>query len=490
MIRGWYTGASGMNAQQARLDAISNNLANVDTTGYKKDVAISKSFPELLMRRMNDDGVIVNELGSYDVAPVIGKLGLGVETNELYTIFEQGSFKETGTFTDMALSGEGFFAVSTPNGERYTRNGNFMVGKEGYLETKDGYPVLGENGYINVADVRFKVDADGIITDENGNEIIVFTITYSDGTVKYCTDGLGFVDDVFTDEYVTYSDNQGVDGEAWTVGGNNTATFEYMGVDCTYNVQIIENPVASIEYVSGSISLTEETGGYWSELYNEETGEYEEFFYYTSYSSNVMIKINYKDGSNKTGYLFDVVDGYYVNGYEEQYITPWIVGGENYMLVEYMGAKCTAPVTIVENPIESIEYVSGTVTVVENGDGRWDTRYVQETDSYEDFYYYYYDVWNVLVKLNYTDGTSVTCHIHSEIDGHVDDITDQYETPWVLGGDNKIIAECMGKTCEIPVTMLENPVDKIEVLSGGISLMENADGYPVDEYNYITGRQE
>ena len=58
MIRGWYTGASGMNAQQARLDAISNNLANVDTTGYKKDVAVSKSFSELLLRRMNDDGVI------------------------------------------------------------------------------------------------------------------------------------------------------------------------------------------------------------------------------------------------------------------------------------------------------------------------------------------------------------------------------------------------------------------------------------------------
>ena len=91
MIRGWYTGASGMNAQQARLDAISNNLANVDTTGYKKDVAVSKSFSELLLRRMNDDGVITNNLGSYDVAPVIGKLGLGVETNELYTIFEQKS---------------------------------------------------------------------------------------------------------------------------------------------------------------------------------------------------------------------------------------------------------------------------------------------------------------------------------------------------------------------------------------------------------------
>ena len=57
MIRGWYTGASGMNAQQNRLDAISNNLANVDTAGYKRDVTVSKSFPELLIRRTDFDGV-------------------------------------------------------------------------------------------------------------------------------------------------------------------------------------------------------------------------------------------------------------------------------------------------------------------------------------------------------------------------------------------------------------------------------------------------
>ncbi|MGN0751147.1 MAG: flagellar basal body protein, partial [Treponema sp.] len=57
MIRGWYIGASGMNAQQNRLDAISNNLANVDTAGYKRDVTVSKYFAELLQRRTNADGV-------------------------------------------------------------------------------------------------------------------------------------------------------------------------------------------------------------------------------------------------------------------------------------------------------------------------------------------------------------------------------------------------------------------------------------------------
>ena len=172
MIRGWYTGASGMNAQQNRLDAISNNLANVDTAGYKRDVAVSKSFPELLLRRINLDGVYQTPFGSADAAPVIGKLGLGVETNENYTDFSQGSFRLTNQNTDLAFGGKGFFAVMTPLGERYTRDGNFIIGKEGILETKEGYPVLGENGYIRVETDKFIVNEDGMIYSEKDNEVI------------------------------------------------------------------------------------------------------------------------------------------------------------------------------------------------------------------------------------------------------------------------------------------------------------------------------
>ena len=106
MIRGWYIGASGMNAQQNRLDTISNNLANVDTAGYKRDVTVHKTFSELLIRRTNFDGVYKVDGGSADDAPVIGTLGLGVETNENYTDFAQGSFKVTGRKQDVALNGE------------------------------------------------------------------------------------------------------------------------------------------------------------------------------------------------------------------------------------------------------------------------------------------------------------------------------------------------------------------------------------------------
>jgi len=163
LIRGWYTAASGMRAQQWRLDAVANNLANVDTDGYKRDVAAFKAFPELLLRRQDDDGVYHIPFGSADAAPIIGKMGMGVELNELYTCFEQGALKETTSDFDLAMDGKGFFAVATPYGERYTRNGSFVLGKEGYLETKEGYPVLGENGPIRVRANNFQIDKDGSI---------------------------------------------------------------------------------------------------------------------------------------------------------------------------------------------------------------------------------------------------------------------------------------------------------------------------------------
>jgi len=235
MIRGWYTGASGMNAQQNRLDAISNNLANVDTTGYKKDIAISKSFPELLMRRMNLDGVTKNSFGSQDAAPIIGKLGLGVETNELYTDFAQGSFKQTQSTTDMALSDSGFFTVQTPQGERYTRNGNFMIGKEGILETKEGYPVIGEKGIIRVENSDFTVNKDGILYDsENMNEIDRFKIVQFDNDRYLKKIGSSL-----------YKSND-ISGDAYISEGNDRPSVMQGYVE-TSNVNVVNEMVQMIE---------------------------------------------------------------------------------------------------------------------------------------------------------------------------------------------------------------------------------------------------
>jgi flagellar basal-body rod protein FlgG len=164
MIRGLYTGVSGMQAEQNRMDVISNNLANADLTGFKRDTVSFKAFPELLIHRFDDDGVRKLPMGSTDIAPIVGKLGTGVETNEVYTDFSQGPFKQTENAFDFALEGKGFFAVLTPEGERYTRNGSFTLGPESLLVTKDGFPVLDEAGeFIKIKANNFTVDQDGKI---------------------------------------------------------------------------------------------------------------------------------------------------------------------------------------------------------------------------------------------------------------------------------------------------------------------------------------
>ena len=170
MIRGFYTALSGMHAQERSLEAISNNLANANTVGYKNDTAIFKSFPEMLLERQNE---LITKLppsnrfpyfGSSDLAPVVGKLGTGVEVNEMFTSFTQGAFKQTDSTFDFALEGDGFFTVKTPQGERYTRNGSFILGQEGLLMNKDGYPVLDEDSkFIYVKKNNFVVDKDGRI---------------------------------------------------------------------------------------------------------------------------------------------------------------------------------------------------------------------------------------------------------------------------------------------------------------------------------------
>ena len=163
MVRGLYTGASGMVVQMNRMDEIANNLANVDLNGYKKDTAIQKAFPELLIRRMNDDGMHTFPMGSVDSSPIVGRLGTGVETNEVYTNFAQGAMKQTENDFDLALEGDGFMAVQAPQGERLTRNGSFLINSDGYLVTKGGDFVLGENGPIKLKKNNFVIDQDGTI---------------------------------------------------------------------------------------------------------------------------------------------------------------------------------------------------------------------------------------------------------------------------------------------------------------------------------------
>lgn len=169
MIRGLYTGANGMNIQQVRMDVIANNLANVDKTGFKRDTTVFKAFPELLIHRYNEDGVGKTPMGSFDTAPLVGKLGLGGEVNEVYTRFEQGAVKKTGNVFDLMLQDKpgterpAFFSVMTNKGERLSRSGSFILDRMGYLVTPQGFPLMGENGPIQVNQGNFLVKENGEI---------------------------------------------------------------------------------------------------------------------------------------------------------------------------------------------------------------------------------------------------------------------------------------------------------------------------------------
>lgn len=157
MIRGIYTGASGMVAEASRTDVISNNLANANTAGFKKDVMVTKDFASMLITRINDGAD----------APVIGSLGLGVAVDEAATIHSPGIMRSTGNDFDMAIEGKGFFTVETPQGIRYTRNGTFAKNIQGELITQDGYRVLGQNGPIRILGAKMAVSDDGRVLVDN-----------------------------------------------------------------------------------------------------------------------------------------------------------------------------------------------------------------------------------------------------------------------------------------------------------------------------------
>lgn len=151
---------------QYKMDVIANNLANTDRTAYKSDDAIFKSFPEMLLRRTREDGLGWTPMGSFDMAPVVGKLGTGVEFNENFTRFEQGAVKTTGNPFDMMIDDRGqenpaFFVIQTDRGERLTKNGSFVLSRDGYLVTPDGFPLMGEKGPIQVARWNWTVKENG-----------------------------------------------------------------------------------------------------------------------------------------------------------------------------------------------------------------------------------------------------------------------------------------------------------------------------------------
>ncbi|MGE5554154.1 MAG: flagellar basal-body rod protein FlgF [Betaproteobacteria bacterium] len=162
MIRGLYIGASGMLAELRRTEVIANNLANAATDGYKRDELVEESFPALLLRRFNDPAGPATLPAGYP--PVVGPLNLGAVATETATDWAAGPLTETGNPLDLAIAGEGMFAVQTPNGVRYTRDGAFTRNGQGQLVTESGFPVLGEQGPLALGNGEVSVAPDGTVS--------------------------------------------------------------------------------------------------------------------------------------------------------------------------------------------------------------------------------------------------------------------------------------------------------------------------------------
>ncbi|MDL2237825.1 flagellar hook-basal body protein [Christensenellaceae bacterium OttesenSCG-928-K19] len=159
MLRSFYIAGTGMMTQRSKMDVVINNISNADTVGYKQDQLITRSFPDLLLDRLNDTA-IVNQT-------YVGPQNTGVHVDEIVIDFGTGTIEPTGIETDLAFEGHEnqFFCVLTPDGVQYTRAGNFQVDSEGWLRTQEGYPVLGQGGQpLNVGTNGFVVrSADGAI---------------------------------------------------------------------------------------------------------------------------------------------------------------------------------------------------------------------------------------------------------------------------------------------------------------------------------------
>ena len=177
MLKGLYTAYTGMINEQHRMDTMTNNLANASTVGFKKEGATSQSFDDILTVKIKDQSVGLQNVQR------IGTNNPGVKIGENHTDYTQGSFRVTDNTYDLALGGEGFFAIEYTNkaGETstmYTRAGQFTLNRDGYLVNENGDYVLGtQNQRIRLNTLQdSEISSNGTIT-QNGVEVARIQVT-------------------------------------------------------------------------------------------------------------------------------------------------------------------------------------------------------------------------------------------------------------------------------------------------------------------------
>jgi len=168
MLRSMYSGISGMKNFQTKLDVVGNNIANVNTAGFKKGRI---TFQDLMSQTSSPAQGSENERGGINAVQV----GTGTQIGSIDNVHTQGFLQNTERPLDLMIDGDGFFVVEMPDGTNaYTRAGNFYLDDNGDLVNADGYYVQGDNGNINIPDTAksFSIQKDGSVkfTDEDGEQ--------------------------------------------------------------------------------------------------------------------------------------------------------------------------------------------------------------------------------------------------------------------------------------------------------------------------------
>jgi flagellar basal-body rod protein FlgG len=158
MLKAIYTASTGMLAQQTQIDTTSNNIANVNTIGYRKQRA---EFADLMYQVTEYAGTATSSTTN---SPTGIEVGLGVRPTAVTKIFSQGNFQETGNNLDLAITGNGFFQIELPDGTiSYTRNGAFKINQDGQIVNSDGYKLIPEI-VLPEDTTDVSIGADGIVS--------------------------------------------------------------------------------------------------------------------------------------------------------------------------------------------------------------------------------------------------------------------------------------------------------------------------------------
>lgn len=228
MLRGYYTSISSMLELQARQNVSANNIANINTAGYKSESVVSKPFDEILLA--NRDKYINGKAHKQ----VLGGLNRGVRIDETITNHSQGNVVEDESNTSFALTGDGMFTVQKSDGTTaYTRSGVFKIDRDGYLVTTEGYRVMGvRSGTGALEPIQF---LSSNITMDYDNNIL------EDGIVKYKFNIVDIEDKT--------SIKKGVDNTYTTLSDNVAKPL------LNYKIQQYAKEASNVDYVTETMNL-------------------------------------------------------------------------------------------------------------------------------------------------------------------------------------------------------------------------------------------